>query len=127
MAGGTGVRVTGLPAVLRGLQALGLEVDDLKDAMSRVAAEGAELAARYAPRRSGRLAGDVRGNRAKGKAVVIAGRASVRYAGPINYGWPRRNIAPALFMQRADAELQPRTLQLLETEINRQIAKKGMK
>lgn len=126
MAREVGFKVEGLSAVVRNLQALGLEVDDLKDAFSTIAAEGAGAAARFAPKRSGRLAGDIRGNRAKSKAVVTAGRKSVPYAGPINYGWPARNITGAGFMQAADEEMQPKALQMLEDEINRQIRKKGL-
>lgn len=106
---------------------MGVEVDDLKSAFSSIATEAAQIAASHAPKRSGRLAGDIRGNRAKSKAVVTAGRASVPYAGPINYGWSARNIRPALFMQAADEEMQPKAIQRLEEEINRQIALKGLK
>lgn len=121
-----GFAVEGLSRVVRDLQALGVEVDDLKSAFSEVAQEGAELASQYAPRKSGRLASDVRGNRAKSKAVITAGRASVPYAGPINYGWPARNIAPAGFMQRADQDMQPRAIQRLEQAINNAIRARGM-
>ena len=121
-----GYRVEGLNAAVRQLQALGLEVDDLKAAFSQVAAEGARVASREAPKRTGRLSRDVRGNRAKSKAVVTAGRASVPYAGPINYGWPARNIRANQFMQRTDEVMEPRAVQLLEQEINRQIRRKGL-
>lgn len=122
-----GVRVTGLTAVVRALLELGLEVEDLKNAFSAIAERGARLAADFAPKKSGRLAGDVRGNRAKSKAVVIAGRASVPYAGPINFGWPARHIAGSAFMQKADQAMQPYALQQLEDEINRQIARRGLR
>lgn len=121
-----GFRVQGLNAVVRDLQAMGLEVDDLKEAFSTIASEGARVASGFAPRRTGRLAGDVRGNRAKSKAVVAAGRVSVPYAGPINYSWPARNIKGSFFMQKADERMQPRALALLEDEINRQIRKRGL-
>lgn len=121
-----GFKVEGLNKLTRDLQALGLDVDDLKDAFSTIAAEGAELAARYAPRRTGMLAGSVRGNRAKNKAIVSAGRARVPYAGPINYGWPARGIAAAGFMQKADQAMQPKALAQLEIEINRAITRRGL-
>lgn len=99
------VRVEGLNKTYRELQKLGVDVDDLKDVMASIAQKGAALAERYAPSRSGRLRGTIRGNRAKGKATVTAGRARVQYAGVQNYGWPRRGIRGALFMQRADKDL----------------------
>ena len=126
MSDRVGFRVEGLSAVLRALKALGLEVDDLKDAFSRIATEGAQSAARHAPKKSGRLAGSLRGNRAQSKAVITAGRSSIRHAGPINYGWPARGIAPSGFMQKADDEMRPKALSILEEEINAAIRRKGL-
>lgn len=127
MANRVGFKVEGLNRVVRDLQAIGVEVEDLKAAFSKLAEEGARRASAHVRSKSGRLAADVRGNRAKSKAVVIAGRAKVPYAGPINYGWPARNIAAQGFMQAADAEMQPLALRLLEDEINHQIALKGLR
>lgn len=120
------VRITGLNRVVRGLEQVGLEVTDLKDAFSEVARMGARTAAALAPKRSGRLAGDVRGNRAKSKAVVAAGRKSVPYAGVQNYGWPKRNIRATHFMQRADKAVAPFALRRLQVEIDKQIRKRGL-
>jgi hypothetical protein len=124
--GGEGVRVEGLNALTRDLQKLGAEVDDLKDVFSSIAREGAELASSFAPKVSGRLAGTLRGNRAKSKAVVTAGRAAVPYAGAINYGWPVRNITGAMFMQKADAELSPRAVDMLDAGIDKIIHRLGL-
>lgn len=121
------VRVEALNKTVKALQGFGVEIDDLKDVMADIAAEGARLAAQYAPKRTGRLRGTVRGNRAKSKAVVTAGRARVPYAGAINYGWPRRSIRPALFMQRADAALAPRAVEMLEAGLDTAIGKAGLK
>lgn len=121
-----GIRVEGLSRAVRALSAMGLEVDDLKDAFAKVAQEAADAAARHAPKKSGKLAGSIRGNRAKSKAVVTAGRARVPYAGVQNYGWPRRNIAPAGFMQKADEEMQPKSLRILEAELNAAIRRRGL-
>lgn len=121
-----GYKVTGLNAVVRDLKAMGVEVDDLKTAFSKIAARGAAEAAAAAPAASGRLRTTIRGNRAKSKAVVAAGRASVPYAGPINYGWPARNIAATGFMQTADQRMRPIALDLLEQEINHTIRKRGL-
>lgn len=125
-ATGGGVRVTGLNAVVRALLEIGLEVDDLKDAFGSISAEGARIAAGFVHSRSGRLAGTLRGNRAKNKAVIIAGRGRVKYAGAQNYGWPRRNIRPQRFMQRADEQLQPIAVEKLERAINEAIRRRGL-
>ena len=121
-----GFKVEGLSRLVRDLQALGLDVDDLKAAFAAIAAEGAQVASRLAPRRSGRLASDIRGNRAKSKAVITAGRSSVPYAGPINYGWEKRGITPSLFLQQADEQMEPRAVQMLEDEVNNRIRARGL-
>lgn len=121
-----GVRVTGLNQTVRALQELGLEVDDLKDAFAGIAAEGAKKAAEFAPQRTGRLAASIRGNRAKSKAVVAAGKAKVPYAGAINYGWRARGIEPSRFMQKADKEMLPVALQELDRAIDAKIREKGL-
>lgn len=67
-------------------------LDDLKDANARAAALVAREAGPAAPRRTGRLASTVRGNRAAGRATVTVGSAAVPYARPIHWGWPARGI-----------------------------------
>ena len=119
-------RIDGLNAVVRDLLAMGLEVEDMKGAFSEIARMGAKVAAGHAPKRSGRLARDVRGNRARNKAVIAAGRSSLPYAGPINYGWAKQNIQPSGFMQKADKEMQPYALRRLELAINTSVRKRGL-
>lgn len=119
-------RIDGLNGVIRDLVAMGLEVDDPKDALSEIARFGAIEAARFAPKQSGRLARDIRGNRAKAKAVVAAGRVSVPYAGPINYGWALHGIRTSGFMQKADKAVQPYALRRLEADINASIRRRGL-
>lgn len=121
-----GVRVQGLTQLVRDLQLLGVDVDDLKDTMSAIADKGARYAATFAPVRTGHLRDTIRGNRAKAKAVVTAGRARVPYAGPINYGWPARNIAASGFMQKADAKIQPEALAMLDQGIDAAITRRGL-
>lgn len=117
----------GLNKTLRALQTYGVEVADLKDVMAGIAQEGAALVRRYTPvGPTGRLRGTVRGNKAKAKAVVIAGRARIPYAGAINYGWPKRNIKASLFMQRADTELAPRAVEMLESGLEEAARKVGL-
>lgn len=125
-AAGIHGKVEGLNQTLTALQRFGVEAADLKDVMAAIAAEGARLASGFAPKRTGRLGATVRGNKAKAKAIVIAGRARTPYAGAINYGWPKRGIRPALFMQRADAALAPRAVEMLEHGLDGAIAKVGL-
>lgn len=117
----------GLSKTVRALQGLGLEVDDLKAAFSTIATEAADAITDKVPRRTGRLAASIRGNKAKSKAVVRAGRAAVPYAGAINYGWPKRGIAPSLYMQRGEQEYTPKAVNRLEEEIESAIRRKGLR
>lgn len=121
-----GVKVEGLNKTVKALQGFGVEVADLKEVFSEISQEGARLASTFAPKKSGRLSGTIRGNKAKNKAVVIAGRARVPYAGAINYGWPKRHIKPALFMQRADTALAPKAVEMLESGLDEAIRKVGL-
>lgn len=122
-----GVRVEGLNRVVRALQGLGLEVEDLVNAFTAIATEAAQRAARHVNSRSGRLAGNIRGSKSKNKAVVRAGGAAVPYAGPINYSWPARHIAGQQFLQKADQEMQPIAVQKLELDLEAAIARKGLR
>lgn len=122
-----GVRVEGLSQKVRALKAMGLEVDDLKDAFASIAEEAKARVLQHTPKKTGKLAASVRGNRAQSKAVVRAGKAAVPYAGPINYGWAARSITPSLFMQKGDAEMQPLAVKRLEQEIEKAIRKHGLK
>lgn len=126
MAVTPGTRVEGLQRTIRALQALGVDLEDLKDTMAEIAQEAKEIAASEAPDRSGALRASIRGNRAKSKAVVSAGGARVPYAGAINYGWRARGIKGVGFMQEADRVIGPRALQMLEAGINDKIKDRGL-
>ena len=109
-----GVYVAGLRDITRSLEGAGVDVEELKDVMGTVAAEAATTMQGFVPTRSGRLRDSVRGNRAKGKAIVSIGGARVPYASPIQYGWAARNIKPARFIEKTDAVMETRAVQLLE-------------
>ena len=101
MADDVGVSVVGLAKLRRELRRAGDDLADLKDANAAAAAIVAAAAEARAPRRTGRLAATVRGNRAASRASVSAGRASVPYAGPIHWGWPARGIEANPFVTDA--------------------------
>jgi phage gpG-like protein len=122
------IRVTGIPELNRDLRRFSIDMEDLKDAMGRLADMGAKAAAGHAPKRSGALAASVRGTRAKNEAVVTAGtgRAS-KYAGVINYGSLRRGISARHFMQQADADIAPKIIPILSADLDRLIRQRGLK
>jgi len=126
------VRAEGVNSLVRELVALGADVEDLKDAFGNIADTGARIAARHAPVGSGRdphpgqLRDDVRGNRARNKAVVTAGRARVPYAGAINFGWAKHNIAAQNFMQQVDVELGPVAPRMLQESLDDLIRRRSL-
>lgn len=107
------VQIEGLNQKVKALLEMGVELDDLKDVFAKIAEEGANQASSFAPVKSGNLEQTIRGNRAKNKAVVTAGKARTPYAGAINYGWPKRNIKGALFLQKADEVMSGKAEQML--------------
>jgi hypothetical protein len=109
-----GIYVSGLREITRGMEKAGVDVEELKDVMGRIAAEATDVMQPFIPTRSGRLRASARGNRAKGKAVVTIGTARVPYAAAIQWGWPRRNIRGAGFVQKTDQVMETRAVQLLE-------------
>lgn len=100
-------RVVGLSALTRKLKAL----DETAPAEVRVLnREGAEIVAPIVRRltpvggdgdpHAGQLAGSVRAGASARYGYVAAGSAKVRYAGVRNFGWAKRHISAAMFMQR---------------------------
>jgi hypothetical protein len=96
---------------------MGLSDLDLKG----LARQGARLAASFAPVKTGRLAKSIRGRASRNRVTVTAGnRTAVPYAGAINYGWRRKRISAAGFMQRTDLVLRntaPRQFDALVTRV----------
>ena len=86
MADGVSLRVEGARELRATMRRAGIDLSDLTDANAAVAMLIATAATSGAPRRTGRLAGSNRPNRAKTKAVVRAGGAGVPYANAIHWG-----------------------------------------
>lgn len=93
MARGATVTVEGINALVRRLAKIDAElIVGLKGVHLQMAQTVIGAAGPGAPRRSGRLAGSLRGGQAARQSIVRAGGASVPYAGPIHWGWPARGI-----------------------------------
>ncbi len=90
------------------------KIRNMQDAVSKTAAKS-ELKALHgdaakiveqdalgrAPVRSGRLRESIRSSGTQKAGVVRAGFARVPYAGPIHFGWAKRNIRPQPFLYDA--------------------------
>jgi phage gpG-like protein len=98
----------------------GEELQDLQTANQRAGAMVAAMAARSAPRRSGRLAGSIRAERTRGGATITSGLA---YAGAIHWGWPSRHIDPQPYITLAAQATEDQWLKLYEQEIDRTLEK----
>lgn len=113
------IDVDGARQLRRDLRRMGDDLAELKDAHAAAAALVAAEAGRRAPKRTGRLAGSVRGNRALSRATVSAGRASIPYAGPIHWGWAARGIEANPFVADAATATEPAWVELYVAGIDR--------
>lgn len=95
-------RVEGLNKLLRALEQLDDEAKQQFKAVGKWAGEQVAKEARgIVPVRTGRLQKSIKASPTGRGAVVRAGRAAVPYAGPIHFGWGRRNIFPQPFLYQA--------------------------
>ena len=101
--------VVGQKRFVQTMRKAGADMKELKE-VNRQAANIALPAVRsLAPRgKTGRLAGSIR-----------AGRKTVPYAGPINYGWPARNIRPRTFVNDAVASTESQWAKEYETFVKK--------
>ena len=111
------VQVDGLAQLKRTMKAAGADLQDLRDVHGAAARYVAMRAAAMAPKRSGRLAGTVRGSCAQTSATVRAGYASVPYAQPIHWGWPRHGIAANPFLSAAATSTESTWIKWYEAKI----------
>jgi hypothetical protein len=114
MAGRAIAEVEGAARFRRTLKQAGIDLKNLRNVHKSVGAIVATAAARLAPRRTDRLAGNIRPGATQKAAIVRAGGARVPYAAPIHWGWPKRHIAANPFITQAAQQNQPRWLAVYE-------------
>ena len=95
----------------------GADMADMKDANARVAAMVAGIAKPKTPRRTGRLAGTVRHNRALASAQVVAGRASAPYPWYVHAG--TTDLAARPWISEAATSSEPRWTETYRREVQR--------
>lgn len=124
MAQNSGVYVEGLRETIRTLESLGVDIADMKEAFYRIGDFVAGQARSLAPKRKGTLVNSIKASKTKNKATVRAGSAAkVPYAGPINYGWPKRHITANGFLTEAANNNTERILQMLDDELTQLVQK----
>lgn len=122
----TGVyQVTGARELRRALKAAGDDLKDLKDVNKRVGDLVAGAARPRTPVRSGRLVGSLRPAAAAAAVRVRAGGASLRYAGPIHWGWPAHHIVGRPFLADAATSTEPEWVDLYFREVQDVVNKVG--
>lgn len=119
-----GIHVDGLRETSNALVAAGADVEDLKDVLGSIAAEAADTMRGYVPvgsvLRKGRahVRDTIRGNRAKGAAIVTIGGAKAPHAHVL------RASHPSKFVEKTDTHMETRAVDLL-TEGWSEIAKRN--
>ncbi|MDY4491903.1 hypothetical protein [Schaalia hyovaginalis] len=105
---GGAVEVTGIKALLKDAEAVGVAVEDLKDLTYRLATPIADLARTLAPVQSGRLAAGIKPAKSKRKVMIRVGSASrLPYAGVRHWGADSRS-GPR-WLSKAEETMRPRT------------------
>ena len=120
------IDVEGLRELRRALSKIDGGVADLKAAHKDAAEVVEKRATQLVPRRSGRLAGSIRSTGQAATGVVRAGRAAVPYAGPIHFGWPRRNIAPQPFLYDALDDRRTEVIDVYADRLRKLIDRHGL-
>lgn len=118
-----GIEVQGAAQLRRTLKAAGDDLGDLKAAHAAAASLVAGASARAAPKRTGRLAGNIRPSGTKTAALIRSGSAAVPYANPIHWGWPAHGIAAALYIAGPAKQTESSWVALYETHVKRIISK----
>lgn len=113
-AGGNAtVQLKGAGQLAKSLKKAGADMKDLRDLNKQAAQIVAPEAKTLAPKKTGRLAKSVRAGATQKTGVVRAGNnGKVKYAGVINYGWPKHSIKATLFANKAAKNTEPQWTQV---------------
>jgi hypothetical protein len=103
--------IEGGKALRKSLRAAGYDLTDLKIVHGQAAATAAGEVRGRVPEVSGALKATIRSAGTKTAGIVRAGNNSrVKYAGPIHWGWPDRNIPANPFASEGAQASEPRWL-----------------
>lgn len=123
MAPKAGIQVEGAAQLRRTLKAAAGDVNDLKATHAKVGTFVTTAAKPETPRRTGALASSGRPGATATSALIRYGGARVRYARPIHWGWPRRNIAANPWAYETAIKTRPAWLELYQAGVNKVLAR----
>ena len=123
------IRLEGSREFRAALRAIGDDLEDLKESHKDAAEIVARRAAVISPQREGLLRDSVDSKGTKTKGYVRAGgaRSNVPYAGPIHFGWPKRNIRPQPFLYDAMDQRRDEVLGVYSARLDALARLKGVK
>lgn len=113
-----GIKVEGLRQLRKTLREAGDDLSDLKALNKEAADIAARASAARAPVRSGKLKASIRSSGTKTAGIVRAGKKAVPYAGPIHWGWFKRNIKPQPFISNGAKDSEGQWLPIYEQGID---------
>lgn len=123
-----GIKVKGLNASIRALQAIGVPDSAIKEAGTRSGEIVANEARGIVPVKTGALRNSIRVSKALRKVSISAGNnKSVPYANPIHWGWFKRNIKPQPFFVKALGLTRDEVYQNYYKSLDKLIASKSTK
>lgn len=118
------LRIDGGRQLRAGLTGLDGGLDDLKAAHKEAASIAAGGAAARVPVVSARLKATIRAAGTKTAGIIRVGsKARAPHAGPINYGWKKRNIAPSYFLNDGAQATEPRWIPVYQNHLTRLVEK----
>lgn len=120
------IKVDGARDLRRALKAVDGGITDLKRAHADAAEVVEQRASELVPVLDGILDSSIRSAGQAAGGIVRAGSASVRYAGPIHFGWPARGIAPQPFLYDALDDRANQVLEVYEDRVGQVIRKHGL-
>jgi hypothetical protein len=98
-------------------------INDLKAAHREAAEIAAHASAALAPSVSGQLQRTIRAAGTKTAGVIRAGTKRVPSAGPIHWGWARRNIKGAFFLSDGARNSEGRWIRVYEDHLEQLVNK----
>jgi HK97 gp10 family phage protein len=118
------VTVDGLNETVRALKKLGVEVQDLKDAFTRIGSRATEKIRSATPVDSGRLQASVKQSKRQNSVYITAGLRKAYYAPMVHWGTSTITANP--WMTRVAKAEGPRAVQELEKEFAQIVKELGL-